>query len=488
MQAITCRIANGLVARNFPLETKVTVYSPNSVMAFACVLGAMRAGGTWIPLNARNALDDNIYFLNLTDCEWLFYHSSFEEHIPKIKAETPALKHFICIDQAGENAPALETWSAQYSSEFQAPPPDPTRLAVLFGTGGTTGRSKAVMLNHLNWETMIACFWAALPVNPEPPVHLVAAPMTHAAGGISFPLMAMGATTVVLPKADPLLIMESIPKYQVTHLFLPPTVIYMMLAHPKVHEFDYSSLRHFIYAAAPMSAEKLKEAMSVFGQVMTQTFGQVEAPMFCTALTRADHIEAISDPAKEKRLLSCGRPALFTKVEIMDDNGNLLLAGERGEIVVRGNLVMQGYYKNPEATAEASAFGWHHTGDVGYKDEDGFVYIVDRKKDMIISGGFNIFSSEVEQAVLSHPAVQDCAVIGVPDEKWGEAVKAVIQLKFGMAVSEAEIIALCKEKVGSVKAPKSVEFWADLPRTSVGKVRKKDIRGQFWQDRDRAVN
>jgi acyl-CoA synthetase (AMP-forming)/AMP-acid ligase II len=235
-----------------------------------------------------------------------------------------------------------------------------------------------------------------------------------------------------------------------------------------------------------MSVEKLKEALEVFGPVMTQTFGQVEAPMLVTSMTPEQHLEAIQT-GKEKRLWSCGRPTVFSLVEIMDEDGNLLPPGERGEIVVRGNLVMKGYYKNPEATAEASAFGWHHTGDVGYKDEDGFIYIVDRKKDMIISGGFNIFSSEVEQVIWSHPAVQDCAVIGVPDDKWGESVKAVVQLKPGMSATEEELIALCKEKVGSVKAPKSVEFWPDLPRTAVGKVMKRDIRSRFWTGQARNV-
>jgi acyl-CoA synthetase (AMP-forming)/AMP-acid ligase II len=242
MEEITHRIANGIRAREFSPETRVTVYSPNSVMAFACVLGALRAGGAWVPLNARNALDDNIYFINLTDCEWLFYHSTFEDHIARIQANCPNLKNVVCIDREGKDAPYLEDWLKSYPSQAPASEPNPEGLALIFGTGGTTGRSKAVMLTHRNLETMIACFWTTMPVRHEPPVHLVAAPMTHAAGGISFPLMALGATTVVLPKPDPLLIMESIPKYKVTHLFLPPTVIYMMLAHPRVREFDYSSL------------------------------------------------------------------------------------------------------------------------------------------------------------------------------------------------------------------------------------------------------
>jgi acyl-CoA synthetase (AMP-forming)/AMP-acid ligase II len=175
------------------------------------------------------------------------------------------------------------------------------------------------------------------------------------------------------------------------------------------------------------------------------------------------------------------------RVEVMDDEGRLLPRGQRGEIVVRGGLVMKGYYKNPQATEEASTFGWHHTGDIGVIDEDGFVYIVDRKKDMIISGGFNVFPSEVEQVLWSHPAVQDCAVIGVPDEKWGEAVKAVVELKPGATAAADELIALAKDRLGGVKAPKSVDFVATLPRSPVGKVLKKDLRATYWTGHDRKI-
>ena len=208
--------------------------------------------------------------------------------------------------------------------------------------------------------------------------------------------------------------------------------------------------------------------------------------MAITHLSARDHFDA-GKLADDKRLTSCGRATPFVNVQIMDDAGNILGAGEMGEIVLRSSLVMKGYYKNPEATKEASSHGWHHTGDVGMRDEDGFFYIVDRKKDMIITGGFNVYSTEVEQAVLSHPAVLDCAVIGVPDDKWGEAVKAVVQLKPGAEASEDEIIALCKEAIGAVKAPKSVDFREDLPRSPVGKVLKREIRDAFWQGKSRAI-
>jgi acyl-CoA synthetase (AMP-forming)/AMP-acid ligase II len=189
----------------------------------------------------------------------------------------------------------------------------------------------------------------------------------------------------------------------------------------------------------------------------------------------------------EKRLLSCGRPSPFARVALMDDNGSFVPQGEIGEIVVQGGLVMKGYYKDPEATAEVSKFGWHHTGDLAYQDADGFIYIRDRKKEMIITGGYNVYPLEVEQVVLSLPSVQDCAVVGVPDAKWGEAIKAVIELKVGCTLDPEEVIALCKRRIGPVKAPKTVEFIESLPRSPAGKVLRKEVRERYWRDQTRKV-
>ncbi|HUN51083.1 MAG TPA: AMP-binding protein [Candidatus Sulfotelmatobacter sp.] len=485
VQAMSCHIGNGLIAAGIAPGDKVAVYSPNAAKAFVAVLGVLRAGATWVAINARNSLADNIAFLELNDCRCLFFHSSFEAAMDEIKAAVPSITRCIAIDRASPHGPDLFDWMAAFDSSD----PDiavPSDAAVLhMGTGGTTGRSKGVVLTHRNLATMIANFGMAMPY-AEPPVHLVAAPMTHAAGLISFPLMAMGASNVVIGSADPLNVMTHIEKHRVTTLFLPPTVIYMILAHPRARDFDYRSLKHLVYAAAPMSVDKLKQAIALFGPVLIQTFGQAEAPMICTYMTPAEHL-VLGDPEKEKRLASCGRAALFTPLAIMADDGRLLPAGERGEIVVRGDLVMRGYYKNPQATAEVSAHGWHHTGDIGVMDADGYVYIVDRKRDMIISGGFNVYPSEVERVLWAHPAVQDCAVIGVPDDKWGEAVKAVIELKPGAVLDEAALIAHCKGALGSVKAPKSIEAWDKLPRSPVGKVLKRDIRERYWSGRERKI-
>jgi fatty-acyl-CoA synthase len=269
--------------------------------------------------------------------------------------------------------------------------------------------------------------------------------------------------------------LELAERHHVTHTFLPPTLIYMLLAHPALDTTDLSPLQCFWYGAAPMSATRLEEALTRIGPVMGQLFGQTEAPMMISTLAPRDHFRRDGSVATE-RLSSAGRPAPLVTVSIMGEAGALLAPGERGEIVVRSSLVMAGYHRNPAATAEASAYGWHHTGDIGYLDDEGFLHIVDRAKDMVITGGFNVYSTEVEQALMAHPDVQDCAVVGLPDEKWGERVTAVIQLRPGGTVGADELTAFVKERIGSVKTPKQVEVWPDLPRSKVGKVLKSDIR------------
>jgi acyl-CoA synthetase (AMP-forming)/AMP-acid ligase II len=487
MQAFSTRIAAAIRAQGVSDAGRIAVYSPNDVQAFACVLASFRANATWVPINARNALDANIDFMNLTECEWLFYHSSFAANVREIRAQVPTLRQVVCIDCDDTEAPALAKFIDTTPQTIPDIPYDPHRMTTILGSGGTTGRSKGILWDNLTWSTLIAETGITMPTS-GPVVQLCVAPMTHAAGILTFMLTPQSPTNVVLDKIEPLEIMQAIAQHQVTHLFLPPTVLYAMLAHPRVREFDYSSLTHFLIAASPVAPDKLAEAVEVFGPCMCQCYGQVEAPMLVTYLPPADLAAAARDPALRHRLKSCGKPCSLSLMAIMDDDGTLVPRGERGEVVVRGNLVAPRYYRNPEGTAEAHRFGWLHTGDVAYWDEDGYVYIVDRKKDMIITGGFNVFSAEVEAAINGHPAVENCAVIGVPDPKWGEAVTAIVLLRPEKTVSAEELIEFAKQRLGSVKAPKRVEFWDDLPRSPVGKVLKTEIRKHFWANTERAVN
>jgi acyl-CoA synthetase (AMP-forming)/AMP-acid ligase II len=252
----------------------------------------------------------------------------------------------------------------------------------------------------------------------------------------------------------------------------------MLLAHEKLATTQRDSLQCFWYGAAPIAAARLEEALTKIGPVMAQLFGQTEAPMMISMMAPKDHFLPDGSVARE-RLSSAGRPGPLVQVATMNAEGQILPTGETGEIVIRGSLVMAGYYKNPAATAEAGLHGWHHTGDIGRIDGEGFLYIVDRAKDMIITGGFNVYSVEVEQALLQHPDVQDGAVIGLPDDKWGERVVAVLQPHAGRTLQAEEVQAFVKARIGSVKAPKQVEVWPDLPRSKVGKVLKKDIRAEI---------
>jgi len=465
----------------------LAVYSHNTIEVFPCLLGGMRAGNILVPANARDEISATVHFLNLTKTKWFFYHSSLTENVSEIRAQVPSLEHFICIDKDNADDKSLQRFiDEEGDGEVPSLVHDPHREIYYYATGGTTGFSKAVIWDNLVWDTFTGLFnWAAR--TDEAPVHLCVAPLSHTAGPLGMGLMPAGVTNVVLPGFDPLQVLKSIEEHKVTHLFLPPTALYALLSHPEVGNFDYSSMKYFLIGAAPVSSDKMKEAVKVFGPCICQAFGQSESPAFLTWMSPQQLAEAATDPAKEHRLKSCGQPTLAMKVAIMDDDGNIVPNGERGEIVAQGNLLSVGYLGNPEATAEMRQFGWHHTGDIGVMDDDGFIYIVDRKKDMIITGGFNVYPAETENTLLAHPALQDAAVVGVPDEKWGEMVKAVVTLKAGQNVTEEELIDFCKKALGSVKAPKSIEFWDSLPRTAAGKISRKDIRKKFWVGHERSV-
>lgn len=479
--ALTHSLALAMRARGADETTSVAILTPNDVRGLICLLGIHRLGGVYARLNFRAAREENAHILRRSRATWLFFHSAAAEQVAALRDTAPDLEHFVCIDSNTAGYMSLADLVAGH--EGCAPLLDhaPGHVAMLASTGGTTGQPKLVMLTDLNFETAVAAQLASIPFAGRP-TYLIASAMTHAASTIAYALWSQGARLIVHSSFNALEVLRTIEHERVTHLYLPPTAIYTLLAHPEVRKFDYSSLRYFIYGAAPISAAKLALAMEVFGPVMTQFYGQAECPMFITVLTPQDHAQASG-----KRLLSCGRSTPFCSVAVMDDHGNLLPPGQSGEIVARGNLVMKGYFDDPLATREASAHGWHHTGDIGYFDDEGFLYLIDRKKDLIISGGFNVFPGEVEQALSSHPAVEDCAVVGAPHEKWGEEVRAVVQLRAGASVTAEELIAHCKERVGSIKAPKTVEFWPSLPKSAAGKVLRREIRNKFWQGRDRII-
>ncbi|WP_030927980.1 AMP-binding protein [Streptomyces sp. NRRL S-646] len=489
---LSCRVGNALLARGIEPETKGAVLAANDPLAWACVLGMWRAGMAWVPVNPAYPKEEIQRMLDTFDCEVLFCHEQFLPVVEQLRPELKQLKTVIALSGDAQalsaaDAVLLESFTEGASSELPDYIPDADVVAGIMPTGGTTGAPKGAMNTHRSLTVSALHHMFAAPYSSdEPIVNLVAAPMTHAAGTLTLPVTARGGTIVVMHRPDPLELLDLLEKHRVTELYLPPTVIYRILEIPGIEQRDFSSLKYFTYGAAPMSTEKLRRAIDVFGPVMFQGYGQAEAPTAIAFLRPEEHFRN-GEIADDARLSATGRPAPLVRVEILDDNGTILPTGETGEICVRGDLLMKGYCNAPEKTAETIVDGWLHTGDVGYLDHEGFLHITDRKKDMIISGGFNVYPSEVEQVIWTHPAVQDCAVIGTPHADWGEAVTAVVELNDAAQLTEEELVAFCRPKLGGIKTPKKIVFVDALPRSANGKVLKKDIREPFWRGHDRRI-
>lgn len=491
LQTETFRFAAALARDGAARQSTVAIYAPNHWTVLVALLGLWRAGAKWIPVNARNSLQDNVAYLAYCRCERLFYHSSMAAEAEELRAKVPSIVTLVCLDRPNAGDASLDEFMAGVNAADYVEQSDCfgnlDEIVGIFATGGTTGPSKGVQVTNLGWGTMLATAAAALETGDPHKVCLVVAPLTHAAGPVSTVMLSLAATNIVLPGFDAAKVIRYVEEHRVTHMYLPPTAVYMLLDHPDARTADFSSLKRFLVVGSPIAPDKLRQAVEMFGPCLCQCYGQVESPMILCWLPPED-VAAAARGDRPERLASCGKATTHVRLGIMDDDGKLLPVGERGEIVSRGPLVSLEYLELPEATAEAHRDGWHHTGDVGFRDTDGYFYIVDRKKDMIITGGFNVFSAEVEAAVMELPEVMEAAVIGVPDPKWGEAIKACIVPAAGRSVDPAAVIAHCKARLGGVKAPKSVELVESLPKTPAGKMDKKALRTLYWGDAGRSVN
>jgi fatty-acyl-CoA synthase len=460
----------------------LSILSSNRAESWAAMCAALIMGMRYTPLHPLAAEDDHAFIVEDAEIDALIVEASqFGERGLTIKRRVPALQHLLSFGPvAGAQdvlAAATRVSASRLMDEGEA-----DAIAWLAYTGGTTGRSKGVMIPHRALTAMatIICADWDWPLEIR---YLAATPISHAAGVTIYPVMLRGGYTRLTRGFDADLFCRIVSEEKITATFLVPTLIYALIDNSTVRErYDLSSLDLIIYGAAPMSPERLGGAMRIFGNVFVQLYGQTEAPQCITCLRKIDH-----DLARPERLGSCGRPNPLVDVRLFDSNMREVDIGEPGEICVRGTLVMQGYWKRPEATEEALRGGWLHTGDVAVKDRDGYLYIVDRTKDMIISGGFNIYPREVEDALMSHAAVASAAVIGVPDEKWGEAVKAFVVLKANAKADPAELQAHLKAKRGGPWSPKSIEFVTDIPVTGLGKIDRKALRAPYWEGRSRDV-
>jgi len=397
------------------------------------------------------------------------------------------LKHFLAVDPSDSGTIDYEGLLAKSREDFPEVEVDLNDLAVLTYSSGTTGKLKGIMQSYGNRMAMIRkglMFPEVKIKSGEIFIHV--GPLTHVSGMLLMPTFFLGTTNLILHRLDVELLLETFQREKANYIMLVPAMINILLAYPKTTQYDLSSMKAIFYGAAPISPPRVQQAIDVFGPILVQGCGMSETTSFVTVLTAADHVEALkNNPA---RLGSCGRPFFETEVKVVNEEGKEVVPGEMGEITARGLDIMQGYYRDAELTRQTIRNGWIHSGDMAKVDEEGFIYIVDRKTEMIISGGFNVYPSEVEQVIDKHPAVLEVCVLGVPDEKWGEAIKAVVVLKQGTMLTEEELVNHCARFLGGFKKPRSVDFVTELPKNPNGKIARRQVKEKYWTGKERRVN
>lgn len=447
--------------------------------------GVAKGGRICVPLNYRCVASELTYLVQNSEVNTLLVEKEFVALVNSLRPQLPGVKNYICLDAQVEGMLSYEDLLRDASAEEPTDPLAPEDPCILFYSSGTTGRPKGAVHTH---KSMLA--EASIPHRElsASDTALCVMPFFHVGGSAAhmLPALSYGATIVIHKRFDETQVLETIQKEQVTYVYLVPAMIIRILEHPRLDTYDLTSLKSLAYTGAPMPIEALKKGIERLGPIFIQFLGQTET-LDLTILRKDEH--KLQGTAKElKRLESAGSSPIRSELRVVDEQGRDVAVGDVGEIVAKSDRMMQGYWKMPAETGEVMRGGWLHTGDMAQMDEDGYVYIVDRKKDMIISGGENIYSREVEEVLYAHPAVFEAAVVGVPDEKWGEAVKAIVVLKAGATTTEAEVIEFCKGRLASYKKPKSVEFWDALPKTASGKTKKGDIRDKYWHGYERRVH
>ncbi len=481
------RLANALLGIGVKKGDRVALLQRNCNQAVESFFALSKCGMVKVPINAMDSSEEIKYKVNDSEANTIIFGNEFINQIESIRDEIKEVRNFICLRNGLGYMLDYENLISEASPAEPMIPIDAEDLHTIHYTSGTTGKPKGVMMTYKIRGALLRNFFVdTLSISPGD-VMLSVNPLTHAAGSYLLPHMIRGAANVILPKFDPELLLYTIQKYRVTTLRLVPTALIRLLDYPNIHKFDLSSLHTIYYGASPIAPEKLKQLIEIFGQIFIQIYGQAESPSCISYLPKHDHV---TEGQGARKLSSAGRPFTYVMVKVVDESGQEIPPGEEiGEVIVKGDTVTKGYWKQPEVTAETIKDGWLHTGDLAKTDEEGYIYLVDRKKDIIISGGFNVHPKEVEDVLYRHPAVLEAAVVGVPDEKWGEQVKAVVVLKKGTRASEKEILDFCKGKLAAYKKPKSVDFYeGELPKNPAGKIMKRDIKEKYWKGHDRRVH
>jgi acyl-CoA synthetase (AMP-forming)/AMP-acid ligase II len=480
------QIANALVAKGLAPGDRAALLSKNSIEHALWYYACSKAGVVPVPLNYRLAPPEWSYILNDAGAKLVWAQDAFAGALAPVRGELTAAKHFVAI---GADVPGWENYEAFVAGQPATPPAHrgkPEDDLYQMYTSGTTGRPKGAVLTH---RAVIAQLHQAMHGFGGRPGErtLIVAPLYHAAAGVTtFAAIHAAGALYIQEEFVPAEVVRAMSEERIAIALLVPAMIqFCLVAVPDVAKRRYDVLRLIAYGASPIAEQTLARAMEVFGCDFIQAYGMTETTAAATYLMPADHRRALAGEAK--LLLSAGRPVLGTEIKIVGSDGTILPNGEIGEIAIRGPQVMRGYWNLPEATAEALQDGWMHTGDAGIVDDQGFLFVQDRTKDMIVSGGENIYPREVEDVLYRHPAIAEAAVIGIPDDKWGEAVKAVVVLKSGQTLDAEELLHFCDGQLAGYKRPRSVEFIDALPRNPSGKVLKRELREKYWAGRTRQV-
>jgi acyl-CoA synthetase (AMP-forming)/AMP-acid ligase II len=479
------RLANALIALDPTSGARVSLLTPNRLESVEIDFAIAKAGKVRVPINSRLADGEREYLLANSGAETLIFDVQFAPFVEAVRQRLPELRNVIVIGGKAKDAHPYDELLERASAGAPQIPHPPDAPNFILYTSGTTGRPKGATATNASrlaaTMNMLAEEIEAVPGDAM--VHIGS--MAHGSGSKILAYFLRGARNLPVAKFEPDRFLHLVEQERATATFVVPTMIAMLAEAAEQTRTDFSSVKTLTYGGAPIAPEKLQRALDRFGNVFVQVYGSCEAPHPVLVMRKADHQVP---PGKERRLASLGREVAMAELRIVGPDGNDVPDGERGEMLIKGANVMSGYWNNPEATAEVLQAGWYRTGDVVSRDEEGFYYMVDRARDMIISGGLNIYPAEVEAAIRQHPGVADVAVIGIPDERWGESVKAFVVLHPGAPASEEEIIRHAQQHLAGYKKPRSVEFVPSLPKGSTGKILKTQLRADYWRGTDRAVN
>jgi acyl-CoA synthetase (AMP-forming)/AMP-acid ligase II len=483
----TNRVARALLALGVKPGERIAYLGKNSDIYFELLLGAIKAKVVMAPVNWRLAGPEIAFIVEDCKAPVLFVGPEFVEQVRGIRAQLPSVRHFITTEGGAADWQDFAAWRDAQSGDDPNIDISPRDIAIQLYTSGTTGKPKGAMLSHANFLNLAQSGKDEKPdwnKWNEDDVSLVAMPIFHI-GGSGWGVLGLyqGAKGVIAREFDPTKVLDFFEQSGITKLFMVPAAMQFVVRQPRAREVDFSRLKYMLYGASPIPAALLKECIEVFKCGFVQMYGMTETTGTIVALAPEDHVEGL------ERMRSAGKALPGVELAILDADGNKLPPGEVGEIATRSGSNMAGYWNLPEATASTlNTDGWLRTGDAGYMDKDGYLFIHDRIKDMIISGGENIYPAEVESAVCDHPDVAEVAVVGVPDEKWGEAVKAIVVMKPGKTATAADIIGFTRERIAGFKTPKSVDFITALPRNASGKILRRHLRDPYWAGKDRQVN